>query len=63
MVHELLKAYRDTEEEVPGLGSSICLGGCTVMHAIVLMSNGESLLTTTLWCSVYDELITNLECI
>jgi hypothetical protein len=48
-VHELLKAYRDTEEEVTGLGSSICLGGRTVMHVVVLTSNGESLLTATLW--------------
>jgi hypothetical protein len=46
---------------VTGLGSSICLGGRTVMHAVVLTRNGESLLTATLYCAVYDELITNLE--
>jgi hypothetical protein len=45
MMRVLLKTYRDTEEEVPELGSSIGPGGRTVMHAAVLTSNGESLLS------------------
>lgn len=54
MVRLLLKTYRDAdeEEEVAGLGSSMGPGGRTVMHAAVLTSNGESLLTASLWCSV-----------
>jgi len=63
-VRVLLKTYRDAEEEeVPGLGSSMGPGGRTVMHAAVLTSNGESLLTASLWCYVCDELMSNLECI
>jgi ankyrin repeat protein len=45
MLRMLLKAYKDAEEEVPDLGSSIGPGGRTVMHAAVLTSNGESLLS------------------
>lgn len=39
MLRMLLKAYKDAEEEVPDLGSSIGPGGRTVMHAAVLTSN------------------------
>lgn len=66
MVRVLLKTHREAEEEeeeVPGLGSSMGPGGRTVMHAAVLTSNGESLLTTSLRCSICDELMSNLECI
>lgn len=59
MVRLLLRAYRNAEEEedVPVLASSTGPGGRTVMHAAVLTSNGEFLLSF----SVCDEPISNLQ--
>jgi len=66
MVRVLLRTYRsaEEEEEVPVLGSSTGPGGRTVMHAAVLTSIGEFLLSSTSLCwSVCAELMSNLECI
>jgi len=65
MVRVLLRTYRSAEEEeVPVLGSSTGPGGRTVMHAAVLTSIGEFLLSSTSLCwSVCAELMSNLECI
>ena len=66
MVRVLLRTYRsaEEEEEVPALGSTTGPGGRTVMHAAVLTSIGEFLLSSTSLCwSVCAELMSNLECI